>query len=102
MIRRPPRSTLFPYTTLFRSSSKIHLGILAPRTMPPMNAFRDFTLIYIFATGVYIFIGGAAHLVDGKSTRLNFSHANSSYAVFCLKKNKNEPRKLSKFVRAEA
>src|SRR3712207_7955347 len=44
MIRRPPRSTLFPYTTLFRS-------------------FRDFTLIYIFATGVYIFIGGAAHLV---------------------------------------
>jgi mgtE-like transporter len=46
-----------------RLSSKIHLGLLAPRTMPPMNAFRDFTLIYIFATGVYIFIGGAAHLV---------------------------------------
>jgi mgtE-like transporter len=46
-----------------RLSSKIHLGLLAPRAMPPMNAFRDFTLIYIFATGVYIFIGGAAHLV---------------------------------------
>jgi mgtE-like transporter len=46
-----------------RLSSKIHLGLLAPRGIPPMNAFRDFTLIYIFATGVYVFIGGAAHLV---------------------------------------
>jgi mgtE-like transporter len=46
-----------------RLSSKIHLGLLAPRGVPPMNAFRDFTLVYIFATGVYVFIGGAAHLV---------------------------------------
>jgi mgtE-like transporter len=46
-----------------RLSSKIHLGLLAPRGIPPMNAFRDFTLIYIFATGVYVFIGGAAHLI---------------------------------------
>jgi mgtE-like transporter len=46
-----------------RLSSKIHLGLLEPRGIPPMNAFRDFTLIYIFATGVYIFIGGAAHVV---------------------------------------
>ncbi len=46
-----------------RLSSKIHLGLLAPRGIPPMNTFRDFTLIYIFATGVYVFIGGAAHLV---------------------------------------
>ncbi len=46
-----------------RLSSKIHLGLLEPRGIPPMNAFRDFTLIYIFATGVYVFIGGAAHLI---------------------------------------
>ena len=46
-----------------RLSSKIHLGLLSPRGIPPMNAFRDFTLIYIFATGVYVFIGGASHLV---------------------------------------
>jgi mgtE-like transporter len=46
-----------------RLSSKIHLGLLAPRGIPPVNAFRDFTLIYIFATGVYVFIGGASHVV---------------------------------------
>jgi mgtE-like transporter len=46
-----------------RLSSKIHLGLLTPRGIPPMRAFRDFTLIYIFATGVYVFIGGASHLL---------------------------------------
>jgi mgtE-like transporter len=46
-----------------RLSSKIHLGLLEPRGIPPMNTFRDFTLIYIFATGVYVFIGGASHVV---------------------------------------
>src|SRR5918992_2211016 len=46
-----------------RLSSKIHLGLLAPRGIPPVHTFRDFTLIYIFATGVYVFIGGAAHVV---------------------------------------
>jgi mgtE-like transporter len=46
-----------------RLSSKIHLGLLAPRGIPPVDTFRDFTLIYIFATGVYVFIGGAAHVV---------------------------------------
>jgi mgtE-like transporter len=46
-----------------RLSSKIHLGLLAPRGIPPVNTFRDFTLIYIFATGVYVFIGGASHVV---------------------------------------
>jgi mgtE-like transporter len=46
-----------------RLSSKIHLGLLAPQGIPPVNAFRDFTLIYIFATGVYVFIGGASHVI---------------------------------------
>jgi mgtE-like transporter len=44
-----------------RLSSKIHLGLLAPRGLPPVSTFRDFTLVYIFATGVYLFIGGASH-----------------------------------------
>src|SRR3712207_7709881 len=99
MIRRPPRSTLFPYTTLFRSalsalggilssrlSSKVHLGLIEPRGVPQFVALKDFTLTYIFAAGVYVFIGAASQ--DRKSTRLNSSHANISYAVFCLKKKK--------------
>ena len=44
-----------------RLSSKVHLGLLAPRGIPQLRAFRDFTLVYIFATGVYVFIGGASH-----------------------------------------
>lgn len=46
-----------------RLSSKVHLGLLAPRSLPQPNAFRDFTLIYIFAVGVYLFIGGASHFL---------------------------------------
>jgi mgtE-like transporter len=46
-----------------RLSSKVHLGLLAPRSLPQLGAFRDFTLTYIFAIGVYLFIGGAAHLL---------------------------------------
>jgi mgtE-like transporter len=46
-----------------RLSSKIHLGLLPPRALPPMSTFRDFTLVYIFATGVYLFIGGASHFL---------------------------------------
>ncbi|CAN5913870.1 magnesium transporter [soil metagenome] len=46
-----------------RLSSKIHLGLLEPRSLPQLRAFRDFTLIYIFAIGVYLFIGGAAHWI---------------------------------------
>jgi mgtE-like transporter len=46
-----------------RLSSKVHLGLIAPRGVPELAAFRDFTLTYIFATGVYVFIGGASHLL---------------------------------------
>ncbi len=46
-----------------RLSSKIHLGLLAPRGLPPLSAFRDFILVYIFAAGVYLFIGGASHFL---------------------------------------
>ena len=46
-----------------RLSSKVHLGLIAPRGVPQFAALRDFTLTYIFAAGVYVFIGGASHLI---------------------------------------
>src|SRR3989442_6234372 len=74
MIRRPPRSTLFPYTTLFRS-----LGIVAVRLGLIADQLLD------------LLIGDLEELIrdqDRKSTRLNSSHVRISYAVFCLKKKK--------------
>src|SRR6266849_5589633 len=68
MIRRPPRSTLFPYTTLFRSA------LAAPRPGPRASPARN--------------RGPRGRCADRKSTRLNSSHEWTSYAVFCLKKNK--------------
>src|SRR3712207_6956406 len=68
MIRRPPRSTLFPYTTLFRSRRR-HAGREEPDPEPSE--------------------GDARFWIDRKSTRLNSSHANISYAVFCLKKKES-------------
>src|SRR5256885_11415195 len=75
MIRRPPRSTLFPYTTLFRSDSRGMAGLRSPgRT------------VRLVLTGALV---GCAHTgPDRKSTRLNSSHLVISYAVFCLKKKK--------------
>src|SRR3712207_7309518 len=84
MIRRPPRSTLFPYTTLFRSGHVVELERVAravdveverdpPSTDPEPEP-----------------VGAVA--ADRKSTRLNSSHANISYAVFCLKKKKKKTR----------
>src|SRR3712207_8689562 len=86
MIRRPPRSTLFPYTTLFRSGK---LGeVVFPRTLLASSSLRggshpdELLTIDIPQT-----VGELLHLLqDRKSTRLNSSHANISYAVFCLKK----------------
>src|SRR3712207_8368396 len=77
MIRRPPRSTLFPYTTLFRS---------AFAKFEPLEAYRlDLigSVLGIVGFTVLSFLGAPP---DRKSTRLNSSHANISYAVFCLKK----------------
>src|SRR3989449_5488560 len=76
MIRRPPRSTLFPYTTLFRS-----------RERPPGFAVLsgdDALTLPLIALGA----DGVISVVDRKSTRLNSSHGYISYAVFCLKKKK--------------
>src|SRR3712207_8385625 len=81
MIRRPPRSTLFPYTTLFRSQSVVSGQILvAAEDHGPESAQRLARAAEILARA------GAQPLPDRKSTRLNSSHANISYAVFCLKK----------------
>src|SRR5262245_65207198 len=77
MIRRPPRSTLFPYTTLFRSPAPA-----IPRTPPPSaSTSNDDGLTSGSCSGTW---------QDRKSTRLNSSHLGISYAVFCLKKKKEE------------
>src|SRR3712207_8746258 len=74
MIRRPPRSTLFPYTTLFRSAQGQGQQVGLLLLQHGRGCFR---------VGQVLDVGGE----DRKSTRLNSSHANISYAVFCLKKN---------------
>src|SRR3712207_7254309 len=99
MIRRPPRSTLFPYTTLFRS--------VADHRVPPQRTGGNRQGIVVShpkvggvdycvrSTGrtfgvAYVMHRDPGLRVDRKSTRLNSSHANISYAVFCLKKKKNQ------------
>src|SRR3712207_8323546 len=98
MIRRPPRSTLFPYTTLFRSGRAPAAKALRPRRprggrvaqgdeaggLRPQGAARS----ALAAAGPLPLRRGPPALTDRKSTRLNSSHANISYAVFCLKKKK--------------
>src|SRR5690349_22193155 len=80
MIRRPPRSTLFPYTTLFRSQRAAAL------TAAGIPVVGHIGLTPQTAT----FLGGHKAQGDRKSTRLNSSHVEISYAVFCLKKKKNK------------
>src|SRR3712207_8750299 len=85
MIRRPPRSTLFPYTTLFRS--KVEVGVEefeVARVVRADDQVVELERVVFGAPAV-----AALRLRDRKSTRLNSSHANISYAVFCLKKKKN-------------
>src|SRR3712207_8705454 len=93
MIRRPPRSTLFPYTTLFRSGAAAGAASSGLRPVAELM-FVDFMGVcfdQIFNQAAkfrYMFGGKARVPIDRKSTRLNSSHANISYAVFCLKKKK--------------
>src|SRR3712207_8561162 len=94
MIRRPPRSTLFPYTTLFRSHEdepRFELGADARRQLhaPHLDAIGEpQTERAAERRGVVVLPSAGDAEVDRKSTRLNSSHANISYAVFCLKKKK--------------
>src|SRR3712207_8789089 len=88
MIRRPPRSTLFPYTTLFRSQPASERGAEGvPRPGRVDGLHRVGGLVQGGPPGADDLRAGRAP-GDRKSTRLNSSHANISYAVFCLKKNK--------------
>src|SRR3712207_7418428 len=102
MIRRPPRSTLFPYTTLFRST--VFKAELA--TNPTLYFVAGYakdqlvTGCLVNATGEGLGISNFFAPEDRKSTRLNSSHANISYAVFCLKKKKNTTAKLKKHNRS--
>src|SRR3712207_7941292 len=82
MIRRPPRSTLFPYTTLFRSMSFLFLHFFST------YQWKTKLLIHFALFNAMLSITALAGQRDRKSTRLNSSHANISYAVFCLKKKK--------------
>src|SRR3712207_8139524 len=102
MIRRPPRSTLFPYTTLFRSktyrqrqrdaSLRGALRGLVKPSYRVVNALQGVDLVIRRGeTIAYAGPNGAGKSTDRKSTRLNSSHANISYAVFCLKKKKTPP-----------
>src|SRR2546426_4893252 len=88
MIRRPPRSTLFPYTTLFRSVDKVEANLRSGDTSVWTRASRDDGSVEV---RVYVLNPGRLQRVtfeDRKSTRLNSSHLVISYAVFCLKKKK--------------
>src|SRR2546422_8538203 len=95
MIRRPPRSTLFPYTTLFRSSdveikrlaeARHHLRQTGRRV--GLGGDRPRCTDHELERGLYL----GAHVRDRKSTRLNSSHGYISYAVFCLKKKKKRKK----------
>src|SRR3712207_8856618 len=99
MIRRPPRSTLFPYTTLFRSNHELHGRVVVVekknavqvRTFRPglgLGDDRGAGPVALVVSGLAA--AGSHGGPDRKSTRLNSSHANISYAVFCLKKKKNK------------
>src|SRR3712207_8681735 len=96
MIRRPPRSTLFPYTTLFRSHLADYLREQPTQQVcrPSQSSwgFKGFHEYWLNDTNAWIYphLHKAAErmIEDRKSTRLNSSHANISYAVFCLKKKK--------------
>src|SRR3712207_7907813 len=95
MIRRPPRSTLFPYTTLFRSFFSAHEAINPAAARPFLD--RGYTVFAVVhgsqpryqVPEIIQDMNRAVRFIrDRKSTRLNSSHANISYAVFCLKKKK--------------
>src|SRR3712207_7124328 len=94
MIRRPPRSTLFPYTTLFRSRRFGNLVAVASDAELPIPALvrrcaaDPMPSRVVEGADLDRFAGNAQPVQDRKSTRLNSSHANISYAVFCLKKKK--------------
>src|SRR5256885_11850821 len=103
MIRRPPRSTLFPYTTLFRSSLLVTVK-LTPLLATPPTVTITLPVVAPVGTGATMLVAlqlvGVAATplnLDRKSTRLNSSHLVISYAVFCLKKKKTSCLRVSRY-----
>src|SRR3712207_8729440 len=102
MIRRPPRSTLFPYTTLFRSAARFidlqHLLRYQQKRLSMAGKLTREQLLDVIADarrrGASLDLR-TLDLRDRKSTRLNSSHANISYAVFCLKKKKKNNQRIT-------
>src|SRR2546430_6242835 len=92
MIRRPPRSTLFPYTTLFRSRTEEHCASARVwlDITPKISAISRLP----GSSGSTLRQCAAPTIQDRKSTRLNSSHSQISYAVFCLKKKKNKKNNI--------
>src|SRR3712207_7969238 len=97
MIRRPPRSTLFPYTTLFRSLRELSVDVVLAAAELREVVERPGGLQLLDRPGARLHVLGLLLRAldrDRKSTRLNSSHANISYAVFCLKKKKNPDMRI--------
>src|SRR2546430_3602573 len=97
MIRRPPRSTLFPYTTLFRSApdaraedAALGLDVEGPLVVGHVRASHAANLGGVLAQVLALGTDPHSRREDRKSTRLNSSHSQISYAVFCLKKKKKK------------
>src|SRR2546426_5033638 len=90
MIRRPPRSTLFPYTTLFRSVPLVERRVDSNSLVHRVGCRVDIEQVDVYP--VTIPMSRVANCGDRKSTRLNSSHLVISYAVFCLKKKKNKTK----------
>src|SRR2546422_6942941 len=90
MIRRPPRSTLFPYTTLFRSVVAGTIRVIGPPWITDSSASAQPTHDWSITSAWLIVVATEESVIQGdrKSTRLNSSHGYISYAVFCLKKKK--------------
>src|SRR2546430_13277671 len=100
MIRRPPRSTLFPYTTLFRSVTvvlplAVAVNSLVPPTVSVQETVVDPVEDALRARTRKTFAVTVVLPLDRKSTRLNSSHSQISYAVFCLKKKRQSPQSTS-------
>src|SRR2546421_8518120 len=89
MIRRPPRSTLFPYTTLFRSRNRLGPGLTTRFIKAARREYR-FSRIAPLESPRSLSDNNMPAVIDRKSTRLNSSHDQISYAVFCLKKKKKK------------
>src|SRR2546422_11717230 len=89
MIRRPPRSTLFPYTTLFRSAAVLpQVAAVAAEIAPVLPGVLQVALLHVLPDVLAVLPQVLPVLIDRKSTRLNSSHGYNSYAVFCLEKKK--------------